>query len=820
LAVGGFLAHAAILALWGSRVPGPLLSDIVEFLLGVLAALATLDAARRSPQFARRVWYFTSAALWIYTAGQGLVIYYDNVAHAALFTPWISDQFLFFWVVPLLLAALLDPLERRALDLALLLDIVQVIIIALALHFAVFASPQRWQVEGSALAFLEWRVKLLRDAVVLGALLMRVVATNFPTVRKLFLRLSVFFLAYAIADGIYLYLEAKWEIRAGTAYDLLWSVPRLLLVVLAVTWQTRDEEEFRFVQPGQMRRRILLHIVPIVGPFLVLGVIATSMSWAPLLSVLLILTSLVCSSLRLLLTQFRQELAIGALRLSESRYRSLFERNRAGVFRSSPAKGIIDCNDAFAQMFGYTREEVLGLSPDALYPGGKTERDARMAGIRQAGEYVDYELCYRRKDGSLIWAIQNVAMTQDENGQEVVEGTVVDITERHNLEEQLRQSQKMEAIGRLAGGVAHDFNNLLTVISGYSQLLEEGLRAEPRMQGEAKQIREAAERAAMLTRQLLAFSRRQVLQPQAISLNSTLTNVEKLLNRMIGEDVELVTRYAPGLWAVRADPGQIEQVAMNLAVNARDAMPRGGKLTFETQNCPLTADELREHPIMPTADYVRLTVADTGSGMDPQTKTQIFEPFFTTKKVGEGTGLGLSTVYGIVKQSGGFVWVDSEVGRGTTFRVYFPRIDVGAESGALAAAGARTALSGKETILLVEDDERVRGFAASVLKSSGYTVLEARDGGEAEAINRRTGGKIDLLLIDVIMPGATGVEVAQRIREQRPGIKVLFMTGYSEDTHPWQGLPRVNGAILQKPFTPRALAAEVRSVLDRVATKP
>jgi signal transduction histidine kinase/CheY-like chemotaxis protein len=439
-----------------------------------------------------------------------------------------------------------------------------------------------------------------------------------------------------------------------------------------------------------------------------------------------------------------------------------------------------------------------------------------MAGIRESGQLTDYEICYRRKDGALIWAIQNVMLTRDENGDEVVEGTVVDITERHNLEEQLRQSQKMEAVGRLAGGVAHDFNNLLTVISGYSQLLEERV-TDPGMAGELKQIREAAERAAVLTRQLLAFSRRQVLQPQAISLNATLGNVEKLLRRLIGEDVELTTRYAGDLWTVKADPGQIEQVAMNLAVNARDAMPEGGKLTFQTENCGAGAEELREHPTMPVGDYVRLTVSDTGLGMDAATKAQIFEPFFTTKRLGEGTGLGLSTVYGIVKQSGGYVWVESEPGQGTSFAIYLPRTEAGPETAAAPSARAARPL-GSENILLVEDDERVRDFTSKVLKKNGYTVLEARDGAEAESVSRERSGEIELLVTDVVLPDISGIVVTQRIREQRPAIRVLLISGYSPDTHPWQGASQVGDPVLQKPFSPAELASEVRKILDASRT--
>ncbi|HTK95967.1 MAG TPA: ATP-binding protein [Terriglobales bacterium] len=815
---GGLVAHALVLALFVDKPQGPLFSDVVQFALGAGAAVAAWVAGGRSRTFARQVWHLASVALWIYTAGQGLVIYYDNIAHAQLFSPWISDQFLFFWIVPLVAAAFADRLRPGGLsDPAMVLDLFQVLMVAVALHEAVFGNPATWQANGTQMAFLEWKVKLIRDGVVLGALLLRAFSTRSQQMRGLLLRLALFFGTYMFADGVYLYAEASWQARAGVWLDLLWSVPRVVLIVVAATWTPAEETEPALAAFEAPRSRVWLHLVPILGPFLVLATVTTVVVWGPLLALGLVLGSLIISSLRLLLTQYRQEDAMGALRRSETRYRALFERNRAGVFRSSPARGIIDCNQAFVDMFGYAREELIGMPPYMLYPGGKAERDMRMAGLKQEGQLSDYEICYRHKNGSLVWAIQNVMMVRDENGQDLIEGTVVDITERHHLEEQLRQSQKMEAVGRLAGGVAHDFNNLLTVISGYSQLLEDKLRDEPGMAADTRQIREAAERAAGLTRQLLAFSRRQVLQPQSISLNTTLENIEKMLRRLIGEHIDLVTDCSADLWTVKADPGQVEQVLMNLAVNARDAMPHGGQLRFETRNCGITAEEQRQHPLMPAAEYVRLSVADSGVGMDANTQAHIFEPFFTTKDPGEGTGLGLSTVYGIVKQSGGYIWVHSEAGKGTRFDIYLPRST--GDSGATAARTATTtATQGNETVLLVEDDEGVRRFTSAVLKQYGYTVLEARNGTEAFGASQKHVGDIQLLISDVILPEMSGVIVAERLRTERPRMRVLFISGYSPDTHPWQaGAAAPREPIVQKPFMPTTLAQAVRKALDMPA---
>ncbi len=393
-----------------------------------------------------------------------------------------------------------------------------------------------------------------------------------------------------------------------------------------------------------------------------------------------------------------------------------------------------------------------------------------------------------------------------------------DITEGKNLEEQLRQSQKLESIGMLAGGIAHDFNNLLTAIIGYSDLTLLRLREEDPLHRNVSEVKRAAERAASLTRQLLAFSRKQVLQPKVIDLNSTVSELEKMLRRLIGEDVELRTVLAPNLGSVKADPGQIEQVIMNLAVNARDAMPRGGKLIVETANVNLDDEYAKRHASVAPGAYVMLAVSDTGVGIDEQTRKRIFEPFFTTKETGKGTGLGLSTVYGIVKQSGGHIWVYSEVGRGTTFKVYLPRVDEGAQE-YRRSAEVEEDLSGAETILLAEDEELVRTLARQVLEAYGYRVLEAANGGAALLICERHGETVDLLLTDVVMPEMSGRILAERLRQLRPAMKVLYMSGYTDNAIVHQGELDEGMNFIQKPFTPQALARKVREVLGREALK-
>ncbi|HUZ45802.1 MAG TPA: response regulator [Terriglobia bacterium] len=383
---------------------------------------------------------------------------------------------------------------------------------------------------------------------------------------------------------------------------------------------------------------------------------------------------------------------------------------------------------------------------------------------------------------------------------------------RRRLEEQLQQSQKMEAIGRLAGGVAHDFNNLLTVIAGYCQLLLDRLGPNDPMRTSVGQIKEAGDRAASLTRQLLAFSRKQVLAPQVLNLNQVVANMNKMLTRLIGEDVELVTICFPGLWRVKADPGQIEQVMMNLAVNARDAMPRGGKLTIETANANLDKNFPDQHFVIIPGSYVMLAVSDTGTGMNQEIRSRIFEPFYTTKELGKGTGLGLSTVYGIVKQSGGYIWVYSEPEKGTTFKVYLPRAEADAEEPKQAESVLRTQ-AGSETILLVEDNEAVRTFVRCVLEARGYRLLEA--GGSEDALKavERHAGPIHLLLTDVVMPRMSGTELALRIASLHPETKVLYMSGYTDNAIVHHGVLDAGRHFLQKPFIPEALTQKIREVL-------
>ena len=500
------------------------------------------------------------------------------------------------------------------------------------------------------------------------------------------------------------------------------------------------------------------------------------------------------------------------LRESEERYRLLFERNLSGVYRSTAGGKMLECNRAFATMMGYASPGEAMAQPAWEFHATPRDRETYLARVRREGSLINYENRARRKDGSLIWVIENVTLVRDEDGDETLLGTVFDISERRRLEEQLLQSQKMEAVGRLAGGISHDFNNLLTAVTGYSELLLTELPEGDTRREFAEEIRKAGQRAAGLTHQLLAFSRRQVLEPKVLDLNAVIANMEKMLRRVIGEDVELTTALDSELWRTRADPGQIEQAILNLVVNARDAMPRGGRLTIETANVSIDAQFARNYESVQPGPHVMVAVSDTGVGMDAELQSRLFEPFFTTKERGKGTGLGLSTTYGIVKQSGGSIWVYSEPGIGTTFKIYLPRSEDPLDVGAPVAAPAPRA--GSETVLLVEDEPEVRRLVEKLLRMQGYSVLACAGPADAIAAAKGAAGKLDLLLTDVILPGMNGRELARVLSDAQPGLKVLYMSGYTDAAITQQGILDPGTAFLSKPFAPEALARKVRETLD------
>ncbi|RME51701.1 MAG: GAF domain-containing protein [Caldilineae bacterium] len=506
---------------------------------------------------------------------------------------------------------------------------------------------------------------------------------------------------------------------------------------------------------------------------------------------------------------------VQAVQKAEARYHSLFDGVPVGLYRTTPDGQILEANQSLVEMLAYPdRKTLLRANPIAWYvnPEDRLHWQQLMA---QQKVVRNFETQLRRQDGEIIWVRDTARAVCNEGGEiHYYEGSLEDITAHKRLEAQYLQAQKMEAVGRLTAGIAHDFNNLLTVINSYAFMIRRQLPATNPLHEMAEQILLSGQRAADLVGQLLAFSRKQTANPVTLNPNDIILQMDGLLRRVLGEDVRLATHLASDLWPVKADPNQLEQVIVNLAVNARDAMPGGGRLILETSNLPMDEAHLARHLDASPGDYVVLSVTDTGTGMSPEVMEHIFEPFFTTKEVGQGSGLGLSTVYGIVQQNGGFLSVYSEVGQGSTFKIYLPRAQE-TTTHPLPTPQPRTDLpTGEETILLVEDDDMVRELIQSVLEPLGYTVLLAAGKEEALNVARRHPAPIHLLLTDVVMPDGSGTALAEILHAQRPDLKILFISGYSWTILEQQKRQLPPFAFLQKPFAPLQLARKVREVLD------
>ncbi len=932
--------HLLVLATTHGPMNTSAASLVLQALSLILATFFSGLAALRSRNFARNFWALTSVGFAMLLTG--FILW--QIQREDPFG--INDFFFLLHMVPFGLALLLydRPRMGRATNWPVILDYLQISLMV-GILFTGFiyrpshgATPEQMQALFRSFA----AVLVTRNIVVTGGFWARALLAGSRRESTAFRAMGIYLLIYTAGSalGHYVFLS----VHPSPAWlDLQGSVPALTAAWFSSQWKDLPAEHER--QRTGFRSVLATHLIPSILPLLVAALAALLGKRDPGLAWFAVTVSFAIFAARLLVTIYSEHRAGEAKSQAESRYQSLFENNLAGVFRSSLDGHLLDCNKAFAQMLGYSREELFAMPTYALYPGGKAERDARIGELQKSGHFSNYETCFRRKDGSFLWALQNVDLGEDEHGNKVSEGTIVDITarklaeteiaewkkryeaavlasgqilfdwhpvsrlvtfggalkevlgyspeefagttekwrglihpddlsrylsimnramenkksyeleyrvqrkdgeyrmmheqghavleesgnvaqmvgfltdvsERHMLEQQFRQAQKMEAVGRLAGGVAHDFNNLLTVITGYSELLLNSASGGGNPYREqAEQIRAAADRAAALTRQLLAFSRQQVMQPQNLNLNTIVSNFDKMLRRLIGEDIEVRTVLAEDLGSAEVDPGQIEQVLMNLVVNARDAMPKGGRLTIETANAHLDDEYKVRHRYVVPGHYVQLTVSDTGVGMSAETRARLFEPFFTTKEVGKGTGLGLSTVYGIVKQSGGYIEVYSEPGLGSSFKIYFPQVKRSAE-GVARKLQAAPDHCGTETILLAEDDEQLRELASLVLTARGYRVLSAGSSEEVEAICKGERERIHLLLTDVVMPRMSGTEIARRVAERRPGIRVLYMSGYTEDATVHHGVLENGVAFLQKPFTPATLAAKVREVLDQPA---
>jgi len=508
--------------------------------------------------------------------------------------------------------------------------------------------------------------------------------------------------------------------------------------------------------------------------------------------------------------------AAETLRLTESGFRSMIEDAPYGIFRAATDGTLLRANPALEKMLAYENlDELLKANFDTEIFKNPSDFQKLKELLDSANEFKDVEVGLKRRDGAPITVRCTGRRVKEEHlGVPCFDVFAEDVTERRILERQLQMAGKMEAVGRLSGGIAHDFNNLLGVIIGYSQVLKRRLDPGSALLEHAEEIEKAGQRAASLTRQLLAFSRQQILTPAVLNMNDLILDMAKMLPRLLGEDVAVSTSLYADLGMVKADQGQIEQVIMNLAVNARDAMPQGGKLLIETANVELDQAYAWQHPGAKPGHYVMLALTDSGIGIDAETLAHIFEPFFTTKELGKGTGLGLATVYGVVKQSGGYIWVDSKPGQGASFQIFLPRIEETATTVAVTTPLAQTT-GGSETILLVEDAESLRKLTRSFLESHGFRVLVAQNGEEAMEVEARHSAKIDLLLTDVVMPGMNGRVLSEKLQPKQPAMRVLYMSGYTDSFIAGHGVLERGTVLLNKPFTEDALIGKVREVLDR-----
>ncbi len=767
--------------------------------------------AQEARGLSRRFFLLAALSLGLWSLGQVSFTYYENYLEVSIPSLSVTDVAFLSFYLPLAALVFLRPAEEnkkiewtRALDLAQLGVVFSAVYLYYFFYLASFMQTR--------VAMLEWVVNIVYDVLnifLIGGFLYRVVSPSDRQWRGLYGRLAGAWALYAVGDTLYRYGLAVWGLRTGSWLDLAYSMPFLVMAAgfsAPPATQNAATSTACEIEHSERVCFLLLVLAPIAAMVLALDIVRTNYA----LGCIILFSSFLLYSLRLAITQYRKHNTLRMLGDAEMKFRLLFESNPQPmwVFAKDTLQ-FLEVNPAAAERYGYTRDEFLSMKLLDVRP--EEEVPGLLKVLAQGAEKTySGHWRHRAKDGRLF-EVEVAARNITFAGRAARLVIINDVTERKLLEAQFRQAQKMEAVGTLAGGIAHDFNNLLTVITGYSYMLKEALADDRKLAEDITQIEQAAEKAAGLTRQLLAFSRRQVLEPKTIVLNDVVRGMEKMLRRVIGEDIELITVPSPDLGLVRADPGQIEQVLMNLAVNARDAMPKGGKLVFETDNVELDEAYARSHMGARTGNYVQLAVSDTGTGMDAETMQHIFEPFFTTKGLGRGTGLGLSTVYGIVKQSGGYIWAYSEPGHGTTFKIYLPLVQ--GETEAKPPESREPARHGSSTVLLVEDDEALRDLAARILRQHGYSVLPASGGAEAELLCRRFEGKIHLLVTDVVMPGMSGAKLARRLRRQRPDIRVLFISGYTDNVLQ-HGILKSNTAFLQKPFTANSLAEKVASVLE------
>ena len=725
-------------------------------------------------------------AFALYCAGQVLATYYDSVLHASLKEWWPSDILFLYHVAPMAMALFLadDSAESRVYRWQRWLDFLQIGIVSFSAYLFFLYVPLRSARRPEDINALYWWAFTWRNFILAFTFVLRAVLTKSRLVKSLFGRMAIFLALFGICDSVFVYAQTWQGLQFGTWYELLWTIPRMLMIWLATTWVPPKEPE-PALKESSSESLLLAQFAHIAFPLLVLAMATSAIGQQLKLAAVAVLASFGCSSVRLLLSQqaqrellSQQKRSAESLRAAEAKFRGLLESAPDPVVVVNREGRIVLVNAQAEETFGYQREDLLGQPMDILVPERLREkcleyRTTFLRGPHKPSMGATLEIYGLRRDGSEFPVEIKLSLLETEEGLWGC-AAIRDLTERRKLEQQFRQAQKMESIGTLAGGIAHDFNNLLTVILSYSSSLSEELPKDSRHHRAAEQVHVAAERGAALTSQMLAFSRKQVFQLRVLNLNDIIRNLLKMLQRIIGEHIQIKMTLAEDLAPVKADAGQLGQVLMNLSVNARDAMPQGGRLTLETQNVELDDDFVRLHLGSAPGPHTLLTVSDTGMGMDAAVLARVFEPFFTTKGPGHGTGLGLAMVYGVVKQSGGYIGVGSEVGRGTTFKIYLPQVTETAET-AVSKKTQQDRKQGSETILLVEDDEAVRELVGAMLSAKGYNVL---------------------------------------VSQQPQDVGTICMSGYTDEalahSHGFDG----KFEFLQKPFSAVTLTSKVREVLD------
>jgi PAS domain S-box-containing protein len=811
------VGHVLLLLLRSGTETASVWGDWFGVAAALLAAIVSWLTSRSAGPFGRRVWRLVAFSGVLLFVDMVFYTYYYDYLHASLDIVWPSDFLVFFWAVPAMMALFLSPHDpNSSVRWLRTCDFAQICALVLAIELTTVYVPSRWQATTQVMQNRALSAGLIFFGLLTVSFLVRGLLTSSRTVRKLFQRLALFFFVLAITENISLHAMASGNYQQGKWPDLLWTVTFCLLAIVAATWNDAEQPLERIGHPSSSAQ-LLAQFSPLLIPAivfpLVLGIAQEQFWW----SVVLASVSFAAAGGRMVVVHNQLLASSRELEKNLSLLQGIMEGTADSIFVKDLQGRYLMINSAESRLLGRKVEEVIGKDDTELFaPESGREIMAGDRKVVESGETQTYEE---------VGVSAGVARTylsmkgpfRDANGQIIgLLGICRDVTQHKQLEQQLRQAQKMEAVGRLAGGVAHDFNNLLGVILGCTEMLSKDAPSYPALGKRAETIKSACLRAASLTAQLLAYSRRTVLQPKVLNLNSTVSETGKMLQHLLGEDIEQRMVLDPTLGAVKADPGQIVQVIMNLAVNARDAMPNGGQLSIETANANFGKDAFHQGVSVRPGWYVMLTVSDTGVGMDAETQAHIFEPFYTTKPAGEGTGLGLATVSGIIEQSGGYVFVESEPGKGTTFKIYLPRVDEAVEPTPPPRAFAETT-QGSETVLLVEDDSVLRELIQAGLGAGGYKVLVAANGADALQVSAQHPGSIEALITDVIMPQMSGPELVRSLAPLRPGIKVLYISGYTDDKLRHTPISDPDVALIEKPFQLVDLTRKLQEILSRSA---